>query len=231
VTAEGAVIIVAGDIDAEDAKREVERHLGRLPVRPGPRAPAPAARAPEARCEISEYRDRKQSAIAIGFPTVSRAHEDWPALRILTHVTSGLAGTFFAELRGRRSLAYTVFATDLATARSGAFAAYLASEASKEQEAREALMAEIRRLPVDGFGEEDLARAKAYLSGTTRIRMQRNSAHVGDLARNRFYGLPLDSTWALLERTQSLTLDQMRAVAGKYVTTDRYAEAVVHGRF
>lgn len=101
------------------------------------------------------------------FPAVARSHEDWSKLRLMSNITSGLAGTFFAELHGRRSLACTVFAGEFSNAEAGAFIAYLASEAKKEPEAREALLGEIRRLAKDGFGDEELARAKKYFAGST----------------------------------------------------------------
>ena len=112
---------------------------------------SPPVRPPQNRLQTIEFRQRKQSAIAVAYPTVPRNHEDWPKLRLLQNVTSGLAGTFFAELRGKRSLAYTVFAQEASRREAGVFIGYLATGTDKETEAREALIAEFGRLGDDGI--------------------------------------------------------------------------------
>ena len=146
LAAEDATIVVVGDVAAAAARELVEHELRRAAARGAARADAASAAAPPTRTEALEYRDRKQSAIVMAFPAPPPTDPEAARLELLQNVTSGLAGTLFAELRGRRSLAYTVFA-DLPAAPRGRLAlAYLATEAAKENEAREALLAELRRL-------------------------------------------------------------------------------------
>ena len=230
VVSDGALAVVVGDISASDAKSIIEASFADLPRRQGEMSTAAVAAAPLSRLEVIEYRDRKQSAIVYAFPTVPGTHEDWPKLRLMGNITSGLAGTFFAELRGRRSLAYTVFAGEASNQAAGTFYAYLASDASKETEAKEALLAEMRRLAEDGFGETELARAKSYFAGSTKIALQTNSAQAGDLSRNWFFGLPLDFTTTLTEDVQDFTLAEMREIAARYFLGDSFAGAVVKGK-
>jgi len=230
VVADGALVVVAGDVSADEARAIVESAFAKLPRREGERPAVAKPAAPPARLEVVEYRDRKQSAIVYAFPTVPRSHDDWPKLRLMSNITSGLAGTFFAELRGRRSLAYTVFAGEFTNAEGGSFISYLASDASKEAEAREALLGEIRRLRTDGFGDEELERAKKYFAGSTRIGLQTNSAHARDLSRNWFMSLPLDHTTRVIEEVQGFTLEQMRECAATYFTGDQFAGAIMRGK-
>ncbi len=229
VVADGALVVVVGDVAASDAKSIMESAFAEMPRREGEMMEVAETRPPAARIEVVEYRSRKQSAIVYAFPMVPRSHEDWSKLRLMRDITSGLAGTFFAELRGRRSLAYTVFAGESTTATAGTFYAYLASDASKETEAREALLAEMRRLSKDGFGEAELTRAKSYFAGSTKIGLQTNSSQAADLSRSFFFGLPLDFTSRLTEEVQTFTVEQMREVAGKYFSSDAFAGAVVKG--
>jgi len=230
VRANDAVILMAGDIALGDAKTLAEAAFGRLPVRdigPATALPLPV---PSARIETVEYRDRRQSAIVVLFPTVPASHPDWPKLRLLGNVTSGLAGTFFAELRGRRSLAYTVFAADASRKDAGAFLAYLATEAAKESEATTALLAEIRRLQTDGMTAADVDRARIYFAGSTRIRLQSSGDLLEDYAANYLYGLGLDWTPRLLGTIGGLTLEDLKAVSAKYFSTDNYVLAVLRGK-
>jgi zinc protease len=184
---------------------------------------------PEVRIETAEFRDRKQSAMVLGYRTVPRNHQDWPPLRLLRNVTSGLSGTFFAELRGRQSLAYTVFASEQSMADAGFFFAYLASDADKEEAARKALLHEIQRLQSDGVDEETVAKAQASYAGSNRIGLQTNAARAGVHADNHFYGLGLDFTERSAKAIAALTGEDLRNVAKKYLAHDHYVAATLKG--
>ncbi len=146
LAAEDATLVIVGDVAAGAARELVEKAFAGLPrrgsARPALRAPAP----PPTRTETVEYRDRKQSAIVMAFAGPPAADPEAARLELLQNVTSGLAGTLFAELRGRRSLAYTVFAGYRPYREGGLALAYLATEAAKENEAKEALLVELRKL-------------------------------------------------------------------------------------
>jgi zinc protease len=229
VTAGDALVVVVGDISAEEARGLAESYFRKLPEPAAKKPPVPEVVVPASRMQTVEYRDRKQSAIAVAYPAVPMDHENWPKLRLLQNITSGLAGTFFAELRGRRSLAYTVFAGESSRRDAGVFIGYLASDASKEPEAKKALIEQFKRLDDDGFDEEDLERAKAYFAGSTRIGRQTSSAHVDHLSEAWMYGLPLEFRETLIDRIQAIDLDSMREVAGKYLDGDNYTMAVLSG--
>jgi zinc protease len=230
VVADGAVIFVAGNIDGAEAESVLKSAFAKLPKRSRPRRMVVKPLPPAARMDIVEHRDRKQSAITVAYPTVTRGHEDWPKLRLLQNVTSGLAGTFFAELRGKRSLAYTVFAGEQSLNQDGYFYAYLATDAAKEADAKKALLEEIAKLPKDEFTDKDVERAKTYFAGSTRIGRQTNAALVNEYARALFLGLDLDFVDRLLEKTAKVTAKEVRDVAGKYLTGPNYAMALVSGK-
>lgn len=230
VTADAATIFVVGDVDADDCLETMETMFGSLAKSQELASPLLAPVAVTGMREIVEVRDRKQTAIAIGFPTVPPQHDDWTVLRLLQDVVSGLSGTFFAELRGKRSLAYTVFAGDSSRALAGAFVGYIATEAAKESAAREGLLTEMRRLDSTGFDDDDLSRAKSYLAGSMRIRLQTNRAVLSDLAENYLYGLGLDHTDRFLDRVRAIPAEQVKAVAKRYLSGDNYVVAILRGR-
>ncbi len=230
VVAEGAVIVVVGDVDPEAVRTLFESQFGALPkASQSERRLAPAV-SPKSRIETAEYRDRKQSAIVVGYRTVPRTHEDWTALRLLGNVTSGLSGTFFAELRGRQSLAYTVFAGESTMAEAGYFFSYLATDADKEERARASLQHEILRLAGQGITDDDVERAKAYFAGSTRIAQQTNSSRARSHADHYFYGVGLDFLERTLAAVAELTADDLRAVSEKYLSHDHYVVATLKGK-
>ena len=230
VTADDALIVVAGDIHADDAKQLVEQAFAKLPKRATPRAFAALPLMAQGRADVIEYRDRKQSAIAIGFPAVRYSDPDYVPLRLLQQITSGLSGTLFSELRGKRSLAYTVFSNIISAEQGGAYYAYMATDAAKEEDARKGLLSELRRHAQDAFDETRLARAKSALAGIVKLQRQANGAHVFEVARDHFLGLGRGFTDRLLADAQKQTVDDVKKAAAKYVGGDNYVMAIVRGK-
>jgi zinc protease len=230
IAADRALVVVVGNADAEDVRRIVEEKLGRMPRGPVALKPVPAPPAPPQPTEAIESRDRKQTAMVLGFPAVPPSHPDWYALRLMQSVTSmGLSGTFYRELRARRSLAYVVFARAQAYAHAGMFIGYLAGEAPKEAAARAALRDEFRKLRGEGIVAEDVARAKAYFAGTTRIGREESGDRVLELGRNYALGAPLDFVDRTLAAVPRITDEELRAVAARYFAGENYVYAAVRG--
>lgn len=229
VVADDALIVLVGDLGASAAREATERLFGNLgkshePPRPHPELPR------DRRLEVIERRERRQSAIVIGVPAVPPGHPDWIALRLLQSVASGLAGTFFAELRGRQSLCYTVYAGEASNELAGVFVGYIATDVAKEAQAREGLLRAMRGLAEGGVSLEDLERAKSYLAGTTRIRLQSNEAMAFETVRNLTMGLGLDFTQRMLDSIRILTLEEVAEVAKRYLSRDNETVAIVSGR-
>jgi len=230
LAAEDATIVIVGDVSADAARALAEARFAALPKRGTPRAPLRQPPPPPTRTEAIEYRDRKQSAIAMVFPAPPPTDPEAARLELLQNVTSGLAGTLFAELRGRRSLAYTVFETYQPRREGGALVAYLATEAAKEKEASEALLAELRRLATDGFDEKQLETAKAAFAGTVKIDHQTNGQVRDELAQGAIYGTGLDAVEKRLEIGRATTLAELRATALRWFGAERFATGIVRGR-
>ena len=101
---------------------------------------------------------------------------------------------------------------------------------SKESDAKEGLITEIHRLGTDGIKPEDLERARLYVAGSMRIRLQTNSSLASEIAQNYLFGLGLDFTERFLERVRTIPLDQVRDVAKKYLSHDNYTVAILRGK-
>ena len=230
VVADDALVVIVGDIAAEDAKALAEEAFGKLPRRSGA---APVISLPlvhGSRADVVEFRDRKQSAIAVGFPAATYGNDDYIALRMLQEIGSGLAGTLFAELRGKRSLAYTVSGSIVPAAQGGTFVGYMATEASKEPEALKGLIEELRRLGKDAVTDENLARAKTSLAGAGKLSRQTNAVHASEAARNHYYNLGFDWNDRFLAASNALTTEQVRAAATKYFGGENYVVGIVRGK-
>jgi zinc protease len=223
-------IFIVGDVEPEAAAALVTRRwrptMGESVARPEETGPA-AWREGPGREEVR--RDRAQSALTLGFPGPRWSHADRIPMELLAGAVSGLGNRLFEELRSRRSLAYTVMAQTLSRREAGAFLAYIATSASQADEARDALLDQLRRLRLEPPTEEELERARRSAVGSWQIRSQTNGAQLSELAAALLLGNGVEDITGYVDRVQAVRRDDLLDAAGRWFDEERLAEGLVRG--
>jgi zinc protease len=220
--------IAVGGVDPDEVAGAAARWLGALaPGAARPPVDAPAWPGEPRRTVV--HRERAQSALALGFPAPARNDPDLFALQVFSNAISGLGNRLFEELRSRRSLAYTVTAYPIARWLGGAFAAYIATSPEREEEAREALLQELRALADTPLSAEEVERSKRYTIGSWQIRGQTNGAQLGDLAGALLLGPGLAELREFEARIRAVTPAAIQEVLARYFDHARLVEGIVRG--
>jgi zinc protease len=144
-------------------------------------------------------------------------------------VTSGLGGRFFEQLRDRQSLAYTVAAYPIERRVCGSFAAYIATEPSREEEARAGLLAQFEALREAPVRDDELVRAQAYLIGAHAIAQQSGASVLAEMVDAWLFGDGLAELAAVEARLQAVTAEAMQSLARTWFDPARRVEGVVQG--
>lgn len=176
-----------------------------------------------------ETRDKKQTAMVMLFEGASRNDEARFAARVLASIASGLGGRLFEELRGRKSLAYTVTAYPIERRVGGAFAAYIATSPAREEEARAGLLAEFARFLDEEPTAEEMERAKRYLIGTHAIAQQSGSTVMSELVDAFLFGSGIREASEYASSIERVTARDVLDFARRYIDLERRAEGVVRG--
>jgi zinc protease len=145
----------------------------------------------------------------------------------MTQLLSGQGGRLFLELRDRRSLAYSVSATNAEGVHPGFFAVYIATAPEKLDEARAGLLAELARLVDSPPPDSELENAKRCLIGNFVIDQQRAAARAMHVGLDSLYGLGADAHLRYAERVAALGKDDVLRVARRIVDLDAYTLAVI----
>lgn len=221
-------VLMVGDVEPDTAAATIAAAFdGRSPARPG--EVADSARWPEGVRTEAEQRAKAQTALVLGFPGPARDDPELFVGRILGHVMSGLGGRLFEELRGRRSLAYTVAAYPIAWWRGGAFVAYIATSPEREDEARRGLIEEFERVAAHGITPEELERAQNYAVGQWKVRRQTNAAQLADLAGALLLGDGLAELREFEPRIRAVTAEDVRSFVERHFDPNRLVEGIVRG--
>jgi predicted Zn-dependent peptidase len=170
------VVAVAGDLAHEDAVGLVDRAFGRgNGVRPT-FDPAPALPAGER--VIVAKRETTQAQLALGVPALRRDHPESWTLAVLNAVLGdGMSSRLFLTVREELGLAYDVGSGAVDYADTGALTVSAGVDPDRLVPAIAAILAELARLRDSAVPADELAKAKAYLSGGLELRMD-DTRHV-----------------------------------------------------
>jgi zinc protease len=226
---EAAIIAIVGDIHVDTATKAAEGLFQRLGKKPTTCSINPTVFPTEIK-EKSAKRDRAQTAAAMAFPGVATDDPGRYALDVVSALTSGLGGRFFAEVRGRLGLAYVVQAANHAGAAGGIFVVYTATSPENEIKAREAVFNELERLREELAEPEEVERAKNYLKGARLISLQASVSRARERASNEIYGRGLNGTAEYLEGIARITPEDVLNACRRHFSPSRYCLGVVRGK-
>jgi predicted Zn-dependent peptidase len=180
---QNTILAVAGNFDWTRLCGEVERQFGDWKV--GAVAePATGNGRPTVNYIPFES---NQSHVGIAYPTIPYKHPDyfqaWAAVGVLS---SGSSSRLFTEVREKRGLCYTVYAS-LHTQRDRASVlCYAGTTAERAQETLDVTVSELRRLG-QGIEQSELNRLKARIKSSLIMQQESTSARSGSLARDWYH--------------------------------------------
>jgi zinc protease len=219
------VVIAVGD----DAPERLAVAAAAVVAHAADRSPTSPAAAPEwAAARGQEVRRKEQTALAMAFPASPFGSPDLYPLSVIGALLSGLAGRLFDALRERRALAYTVAAMPWLALRTGVMFTYIATSPAREDEARDAMLAELARLVSEPPGADELERARNYAAGTLQLRQQSGAAIAGEMLEGWVQGA-IEEVAEAPQRLRAVTVDEIVRVAERVFRPDRRAEYVVRG--
>jgi zinc protease len=223
------VVAVAGDLQAGAVQEMLAERMSHWPAAgEALKDPVPAVPVTQVVAR-AETRRKSQTFQMLGFPAVDVASEDNYPLDLLQSTVSGLGGTFFEAIRGKRGLAYVVGASNMAKRLGGYFVVYLGTAPQKEEEARSILLEEVERIQSGGIPEEEILRARSYILGTFPIALQTHTARALTYAAAEIQERGMEEVLAYPSRIRAVSPGQVVQVARRFLTPERYALGVLRG--
>jgi zinc protease len=219
-----ALLVVVGDLETEGLLRAADAFSDWSGAPAREPAVSPAWRAATG----GETRSKAQTALAMAFPAPPASADRRFALVVAGALLSGLAGRLFEELRERRALAYTVQALPWLRRRAGAVIGYVATSPEREDEARQAMLAELARLADVPPDPEETERARQYAAGLVALGRQHGSAVAAELADAWVHDTLADFEREE-DRRRAVTADEIHAVARDVFQPALRAEYAVRG--
>ena len=221
------VFAIYGDVKAADVKSAVEKAFTNWKSTAAPSAINHQPSAINSIKRVTETRDKKQAVLVIGFNGTTLLSEDRYALELLQESCSDLGSRLFVRIREKLGLAYYVGAQNFVGLTPGYFAFYTGTMPEKVALVETELLKEAELLRAEGLTAEELSRAKAKVIGQKKIARQDLGSFAMTTALDELYGLGYANTDAEDAKFQAVTLEQVKAVANKYLKPDACVISVV----
>jgi len=225
--------VVVGDADATRIVDVASSVFGLWTSAPSPPLTLPPVpRGTERRRITIPMMNKSQTEIAYGFTTMTRDDPQYYAFSLMNNVFGqyALGGRLGDSIRERQGMAYHVSSTLDANILPGPLVVRAGVNAANVDRAIASIDAEVTALRRDGVTAKELDESRQYLIGAMPRQLETNAGIAQFLQTAQFFGLGLDYDVRLPEYLTAVTLDDVHAVAQKYLDIDT-ATIVVAGPY
>jgi zinc protease len=210
------ILSIVGDVDPDQALREVRARYGAIPSGEPSRRPGLTEEG------VSGFRYREwtgdigQTQLTLGWRTPGTTHPDTPALDLLASVLgSGRASRLYRAVRERR-LASSVSAYNYTPTEIGVFVVHAETPPGSTREAARAIWAQLRAIREGDIDDLEIERAKRIYESRWVRRLEDMEGQANYLAEWESLG-----DWRMgdryLERLLTATRDDLVAVSERYL--------------
>lgn len=205
-SANGSVLAVAGDFDWERVCDTVEAELGNWQPQPQEELPTLTPVFGSTHVDHSS----NQTHLALAYDSVSYEHPEYYEARGLVGVLSdGMSSRLFTEVREKRGLVYSVFATCFSLAGQGSVLCYAGTTTNRAEETLQVLLETIDSLK-DGIQDDELKRLKNRIKSSLVFEQESSSARSSQIASDWYYLGRVPDREEVCRRVDALTCDGLR---------------------
>lgn len=207
------VVGVVGAIGEEELAAALDRVFGGLPQSPD-LVPVAEIEAGSGERE-SVTLEVPQTVIRLGGPALKRDDPDFIPAYVADHILGG--GTFssrlYKEIREDRGLAYSVGSGLVPLDHAGAYIAVSSTRADAAEEAIDIMAREIEKFAEEGPTQEELEKAKAFLTGSYALRFDSSGKIARQLVGIQLDDLGIDYFDRRNDLVDAVTLEDVRRAA------------------
>ena len=220
--ADNMVFSAAGNLEHDSFVELVARHFSSLA--PGSLADDTVAPTVTSRINLRNKKSLEQVQLCLGVPAPPIADScRYATLLLNTLLGGGMSSRLFQTVREERGLVYSIY-SDLNPYRdTGSLCVYAGTSADRALQVIDLIMEEFRRMKTEPLPADELRRGKDQLKGNLLLSLESSMSRMSNLARQQMYFERFFGLEEILEKVESVTEEQVMAMAEKLFQPDRVA--------
>ena len=220
------VITAAGRLEHARFLDLVAERFGKLER--APELDSDSTPRPAPHITLRKKNELEQVHICIGVAALPMSDRRRFAVSVLNNVLGGgMSSRLFQNIRERQGLAYAIFSELNAYKDAGMLSVYAGTSLKTAPKVVECVMQEFRRLKDELLTPEELRRSKDHLKGSTLLALESTGQRMNSLARYHLYFNRHFTPDELIAMLESVTPEEVRAVAREFFQQERVAASVV----
>jgi zinc protease len=211
-------VAVVGNISSERLGTLLDEVFGSLPEKPDLKTIEEMT--PVAGLHISKTEDVPQTVIRLAAPGIKRDDPDFIPAFVANHILGGgvFSSRMFVEVREKRGLSYSVYTYLADFDHAGLFAGGASTSNERVQEALDVMLSEISRMGEEGPTQEELDKAKRYLTGSYPLRFDSSTKIARQLVEIQLADLGIDYIDKRNDLIEKVTLEDVKRVSQRLFT-------------
>lgn len=220
-------VAAVGDITPEQLSAVLDQLFAELPETGAP-LPGGVTLTLDGGVHVTPY-DTPQSSVLFVQPGINRDDPDFFPAFVMNQIlgAGGFGSRLMAEVREKRGLSYGIYAYLAQKDHADLLVGQVATANATVGETIDIVRAEWQRLADEGVTEEELTRAKTYLTGAYPLRFDGNSRIAGILVGMQIDGMPIDYVNTRNARVDAVTQEDVNRVARDRLEPEKLTFVVV----
>jgi zinc protease len=227
---DNAVLVLTGDITAEQGFALAEKAFGGWARPAAPLAPAPAI-TPQARPRVIviDLPGTGQAAVNLAKSGIARSDPDYySGIVANTLLGGGYSSRLNLEIRVKRGLSYGASSSLSANRTTGSFRAAAQTKNESAPQVLDLIVEQMTLLGTTPAGADELTARKSNLVGSYGRRLATTGGLADILGNLALYGVPLDEITRYTTRVEAVTPAQAQAFAARVMVPGR-ASVIIAG--
>jgi zinc protease len=217
------IMAVVGDITMEEAKGLMNKYFSNWKAGEPQQNPALIENKDQENRAVKIDRDLKQATIILGHSGIARDNPDYYAVSVMNYLlgSGGFSSRLMDTIRDDMGLVYSIYSSFAASKLPGAFTVNLQTANKNANLAVKEALKQLSLLKTKGVTDQELADAKSYLTGSFPLRLETNATIASVLVAVEYYKLGMDYLDKYPEYINSVTKDDIKRVANKYILPEK----------
>lgn len=168
-----------------------------------------------------QKRDIEQAHIVYGIPWLPLGHEDRYTASVLTTILGGsMSSRLFQEVREKRGLAYSIFASQGGHLGLGQWCVYAGTRPDNVEDVVGLIREELERIANDPVPADELNRNVELMCGQLLLGLESTNSHMVRMGKRETLGLSQTSPEEQTEGYRSVTSEEVLQLAQKMFAAD-----------
>lgn len=224
-----AILSVVGDLTPSELNSLIKKYFGSWKAADLPEKRINPMPTKKIKKVVKIDKDITQATIIIGNLGISRDNPDYYAVSVMNYILGGggFSSRLMQKIRDDMGLAYDVHSFFIASKEKGAFQAGVQTKNESAGTVIKEILKQIEKIREEKVSDQELADAKAYLTGSFPRRLETNRKIADFLASAEFYNLGLDYADKYPLHINAVTKEDVLRVAQKYLDPENFVLVIV----